>query len=69
MTLQESNNRIIEMLAEGKTAKEIARELAMSRRSVEGRIYRMRKKEQCASATQLVAKLLNPVFGRMNPAP
>jgi DNA-binding NarL/FixJ family response regulator len=69
MTLQESNNRIIDLLAAGKTVKEIAEVLSMSKRTVEDRIYELRKKEKCTTVTQLVMKLLNPVFGRMDPAP
>ena len=68
MTLQESNNRIIELLAEGMTYKEIAATLSMKQRTVLDRVQEMKKKNECVSATQLVMKMLNPVFGRMGAA-
>jgi len=65
MTIQESNNRIIQLLADGKTVKEVADLLSMPRRTVEDRILGMRKTNRCATVTQLVVKLTNPVFARM----
>lgn len=65
MTLQESNDQIINLLAEGKTYKEIAAALSMKYRTVYDRVTEMKKKNACATRDQLLLKLLNPVFGRM----
>lgn len=65
MTLQESNDKIIHLLADGKTYKEISAELGMKYRTIYDRVTEMKKKYHCGTRDQLVLKLLNPVFGRM----
>lgn len=67
MTLQESNTRIIELLAEGKTYKEIGAVLNMKYRTIVDRVEEMKKKNACLTRDQLLLKMLNPVFGRMMP--
>lgn len=59
MTLQESNERIIELLVAGKTHKEIAVDLNMKKGTISRRIERLRKREDCLTVTQLVVKWLS----------
>lgn len=58
MTFQESNTRIIELLSEGKTYKEIAAELNMKYRTVYDRVTEMRKRNDCRTRDQLLVKWL-----------
>lgn len=58
MTIDESNKRIIELLAAGKTVKEIAAELHMKKRTVNDRIEMMKKKNESATITELVVNVL-----------
>jgi DNA-binding CsgD family transcriptional regulator len=62
MTVQESNNRIIQLLAAGKIQKEIAAELNLSLRTVEDRILDMKRIYGCTTQTQLVVKLMELNF-------
>jgi DNA-binding CsgD family transcriptional regulator len=56
------NQQIIELLAAGKTAKEIAGDFNVSPRSIEDRLRHMRRRHQCVSTTQLVVKILFCTF-------
>lgn len=51
------DKEIIQMAGDGKTAKEIARELKASPRSIEYRIASMKKYYDCKSLPQLLIKL------------
>lgn len=51
------DKEIIQMAGDGKTAKEIARELKTSSRSVEYRIASMKKYYDCKSLPQLIMKI------------
>lgn len=57
MTIQESNNQIIDLLASGRTVKEIAGALDISAKTVSWRIAKMKKELGCTSTTQLVVKV------------
>lgn len=57
MTIDESNARIIELLIEGKTTKEIAATVFLSTRTVESRLKRMRKQHNVITTIQLVLKI------------
>lgn len=54
MNYQESNNKIIELLAKGLTIKEIGAELNMNKRTVEHRIKEMKKEHNARTIVQLV---------------
>lgn len=56
--LTPTNRQIVELLAAGKTVKEIATEMNMKNRTIEKRIKTMRKEHNCLTVTQLVATLL-----------
>jgi len=58
MCISESNNRIISLLAQGKTVKEISGELNIPARTVEKRLLSMRRREGCRTTVQLVLKLI-----------
>jgi DNA-binding NarL/FixJ family response regulator len=59
--LTPTNRKIVELLAAGKTVKEIAATMEMKNRTIEKRIKTMRKDYNCLTVTQLVAVLLtNP---------
>lgn len=58
MTLQDSNREIINLLAEGKTTKEVAADLKMKTRTVVDRLETLKKKHGCTTITQLVLKVL-----------
>ena len=58
MSITETNRKIIQLMGEGNTDKEIASQLEMSIRTVQDRVYRMMKKEQCKNRTQLVLKVV-----------
>lgn len=60
MTLSESNNKIIELLATGKTYKEIAASLGMKYRTIVDRVEELKKKYSCLTRDQLLLKLLAP---------
>jgi len=55
--MNEQNKRIIELLAEGKTQKEVAAILKLTKWAVVDRIRTMREKNRCANVTELIAKL------------
>lgn len=58
MTFQESNTKIIELLSQGKTYKEIAAELDMKPRTVLDRVQEMKRRNECVSRDQLLVKWL-----------
>jgi DNA-binding NarL/FixJ family response regulator len=58
MTITETNRKIIQLMGEGNTDKEIAKVLSMPTRTVQRRIYDMRKTEGCRNRTQLVLKVV-----------
>lgn len=55
--LTPTNRTIVELLAKGKTVKEIASGLQMKYHTVEKRIRTMRRKYNCVTVTQLVVTL------------
>jgi DNA-binding NarL/FixJ family response regulator len=52
--MNEQNKRILELLAEGKALKEIAGEMEMHIKTVEKRLEKMRKENNCANRISLV---------------
>jgi DNA-binding NarL/FixJ family response regulator len=58
-TLTEKNQKIIELLAGGKTIKEVASDINMKAKTVKARIERMRKDYRCTNTTQLVVTILS----------
>lgn len=58
MSITETNRRIIQLMGEGNTDKEIANVLQMSIRTIQDRVYKMMKKEKCKNRTQLVLKVV-----------
>lgn len=58
MSITETNAKIIQLMGEGNTDKEIAGALKMSIRTVQDRVYKMMKKEGCKNRTQLVLKVV-----------
>ena len=58
MTKEESNLKIIQLLAEGKLQKEIAQELRMPIATVRDRILDMKRENQCPTQTALVVKMM-----------
>jgi DNA-binding CsgD family transcriptional regulator len=54
-----TNQNIIKLLAEGKTAKEVAADLKMNKYTVEKRIRTMKVKYHCLTVTQLVVTVLS----------
>lgn len=61
-TLTEKNQKIIQLLAHGKTIKEVANEINMKAKTVKARIERMRKDYSCTNTTQLVVTILSLNF-------
>jgi len=59
MKLDATNIQIIEYLVEGLTAKEIAKKVYLSDRTVEARIQKMRKKASCKTYGQLIVWFQN----------
>lgn len=57
MTIQDSNREIINLLAEGKTIKEVAAEKKMKPRTVKDRLEKLRAQHDCRTNTQLILKL------------
>jgi DNA-binding NarL/FixJ family response regulator len=58
MSITETNKKIIQLMGEGNTDKEIAQTLKMPSRTVQSRIYKMLKKWECRNRTQLVLKVV-----------
>lgn len=58
MNITETNRRIIELMGEGNTDKEIADVLNVPVRTLQSKIYRMLKKWNCRNRTQLVLKVV-----------
>lgn len=58
MNINETNRRIIRLMGEGNTDKEIASQLKMSIRTVQDRVYKMMKYWECKNRTQLVLKVV-----------
>lgn len=58
MNITETNRKIIELMGEGNTDKEIGKALKMPTRTVQSRIYSMLKKWECRNRTQLVLKVV-----------
>jgi len=56
--IQESNIEILKHFSNGMQAKEIAPLVYLSERTVEGRIYKMRKIFNCRGLTHLIAMAL-----------
>jgi len=54
--MTELDKKIIELISQGKTAKEIGKETNRSRRTIEHRIDRLKKKHNCKSLPQLIHK-------------
>ena len=54
--LSEKEKDIIDLLARGKTQKEIARDLFMSIGTVEAKTAALRRRFDCVNSTELVAK-------------
>lgn len=59
MNLSESNIKIIELLAAGKTYKEIAAILEMKYRTIYDRVTELKRKHQCLTRDQLLVKMLS----------
>lgn len=55
----QTNQDIIRLLAEGKTAKEVAAELDIKTKTVRNRLRKMRKDYHCITITQLVVTVLS----------
>lgn len=58
MNITETNRKIIQLMGDGNTDKEIADNLNMPIRTVQSRIYRMLKNWGCRNRTQLVLKVV-----------
>lgn len=58
MSITETNRKIIQLMGEGNTDKEIADKMKMPVRTVQDRIYKMLKKWTCRNRTQLVLKVV-----------
>lgn len=56
--LTPTNRTIVELLAKGKTVKEIAGDMKMKTKTIEKRIAKMRKNYKCLTVTQLVVELV-----------
>lgn len=56
--MNEENQKIIELLAQGLTVKQVAHEVKANVRTLEQKILRWRKKLKCDNITQLVVKML-----------
>jgi len=56
---KENQKIIVQLLADGKTVKQIAGELNMNCRTLEGWIYKLRKNHKCDNVTQLAVKILS----------
>jgi len=68
MTLTESNSKIIELLAAGKTYKEIAAILGMKYRTIYDRVTELKRKHDCLTRDQLIVKLLLGNLATLNPS-
>jgi DNA-binding NarL/FixJ family response regulator len=55
--LDEIDKKILILLTEGKTAKQIGKAVFKSSRTVEGRLKRIRDAYDCKNTLQLIAKL------------
>ena len=58
MSITETNSKIIQLMGEGNTDKEIAATMKMSIRTIQDRVYKMMKKWECKNRTQLVLKVV-----------
>lgn len=58
MSITETNRKIIQLMGEGNTDKEIAEVLKMPTRTIQSRVYSMLKKWECRNRTQLVLKVV-----------
>jgi DNA-binding NarL/FixJ family response regulator len=58
MNITETNKKIIQLMGEGNTDKEIAEVIKMPIRTVQSRVYGMLKKYDCRNRTQLVLKVV-----------
>ena len=56
--MKETDLKILNMAADGLTAKEIGADMKMSRRTIEARIAKMKKKYDCRSTAHLVKRIL-----------
>lgn len=57
--LDETDKKILNLISEGKTVKEIAWKVGKSSRHIDYRLKVMRKYYQCANIPQLIVKLQN----------
>lgn len=62
--LDKKDKEILNLLFEGKTAKEIGKAVFVSSRTVEGRLKKIRDYYDCKNNVQLAAKINNPTFGK-----
>lgn len=58
MSITETNAKIIQLMGEGNTDKEIASELKIPVRTVQKKVSTMLKKHECRTRTQLVLKVV-----------
>jgi DNA-binding NarL/FixJ family response regulator len=58
MSITETNKKIIQLMGEGNTDKEIASKMQMPIPTVRKRIVNMLKKHDCRNRTQLVLKVV-----------
>lgn len=58
MTLTDRDHRILDMLSQGYTTPEIAKELYVSHRTVEARLLMLRRVFECKNTTHLVAVMI-----------
>lgn len=57
--MKDLDKKIIQLIADGKTAKEIGAQLNLSRRTIEDRLEKLRFKYDCKKTIQLVKLLEN----------
>lgn len=57
--MKDLDKKIIQLIAEGKTAKEIGEQLNLSKRTIEDRLDKLRFKHDCKKTIQLVKLLEN----------
>lgn len=57
--MKDLDKKIIQLIADGKTAKEIGVQLNLSRRTIEDRLEKLRFKYDCKKTIQLVKLLEN----------
>ena len=58
MSITETNRKIIQLMGEGNTDKEVACKLSMPVKTVKNKVAAMLKKHECRNRTQLVLKVV-----------